>query len=87
MGMHTKDGRPVTDEMLDEWAEAYERGEWPEGKTVVMGRPRLADEEVRPVTFKLPVSTIRALDLKALAPGGTRSQALRQAIDDYLAQA
>ncbi len=86
MSMHTKDGRPVTDEMLDEWPEAYERGEWPEGKTVVMGRPRLADEEVRPVTFKLPVSPF------ARSPESARAlrhevAALRQAVDDYLAQA
>lgn len=82
----TSNGVEITEELLDEWADAYERGEWSDGKTLILGRPRLADEEVRPVTFKLPLSKIAALDLKASQRGGTRSEALREAVDEYLAQ-
>ena len=77
----------VTDEQLERWAQQFESGEWPEGVTVPVGRPRLADEDVLPVTFKLPVSKIIALDAKAFERGGTRSQVLREAVDEYLKQA
>lgn len=88
MDVTTKNGIVITDDMFDEMASGYERGEWPGEPTgvVILGRPRLADEEVRPVTFKLPVSKIVALDLKASQRGGTRSEALREAVDEYLAQ-
>jgi len=76
----------VTDEQLDQEAKEYENGTWdaPLGK-LVMGRPSLADEEVKPVTFRLPLSQILALDEKASAQGDTRSEALREAIKEYLA--
>lgn len=42
------DGREVTEEMIDRWCEAYERGEFPEGERtvggVVRGRPPLSNE-------------------------------------------
>lgn len=77
----------VTAAELDSLAEPFERGEWPEGKTVVMGRPRLAQEEVRSVTFKLPVSQIAALDRLAESSGRTRSEVLREATTRELAAA
>jgi hypothetical protein len=77
----------VTNEQLDAWAEQFERGEWPGTKTVLLGRPRLANEELRTVTFKLPVSKIMTLDERATARGCTRSEELREAIDEYLLRA
>jgi hypothetical protein len=73
--------------MLDEWADAFESGTWPEGRTVVLGRPRMASEEVRPVTFKLPISKINALDRLASNQGETRSEFLRNVIDRELTAA
>jgi hypothetical protein len=87
MDMTTKTGKPVTDEILDEWAEAFERGEWPEGKTVILGRPSIADEEVKLVTFRLPVSKVIEFDQKTALKGITRSEGLRDAVNDYLARA
>jgi len=87
MDMKTKDGRPVTDEMLDKWADDFEKGKWPDGKTVILGRPRLATEEVQSITVKLPRSKVLALEKKASQKGCNRSEALREAIDDYLALA
>ena len=46
-------GQVITDALIDQWCEAYERGEFPEGERtvggVVMGRPPLSMEKtVRP---------------------------------------
>ncbi|MDR2109625.1 MAG: ribbon-helix-helix domain-containing protein [Coriobacteriales bacterium] len=78
----------VTEQMLDEMAEEYENGTWsgPVGK-IVMGRPSIANEEVRPITFRLPLAKIKALDDRASQLGGTRSEALREAVNEYLAHA
>ena len=84
--MKTKSGKPVTPGMLDDWAGAFERGEWPKGRTVVVGRPSLAPEEVRPVTFKLPVSVIAEIDAKAAGCGETRSEFLRSIIGKRLSE-
>lgn len=77
----------VTEQQLDALAAPFEEGRWPEGRTVLIGRPRLAEEEVRPVTFKLPVSQIAALDRLAEKAGCTRSEALREAVRRELAAA
>ena len=87
MDMRTKNGKRVTTEKLDEWAQSFESGEWPSGKTVILGRPRLATEEVQPVTVKLPKSKLLALEEKASRMGFNRSEALREAVDEYLAHA
>jgi hypothetical protein len=72
---------------LDASASAYERGEWPTGKVTRIGRPSIASEEVRPITVRLPVSQITALDHKAAKFGTTRSSAVREAIGGWLEQA
>jgi hypothetical protein len=89
MSIQTKNGVLLTEEMIEELAAAYESGNWPGVATgeIVMGRPRLADEEVKTVTFKLPVSKIVALDKKAKSRAATRSDALREAVDGYLSHA
>lgn len=73
----------VTEEELDGWAEEYERGTWDAstlGKTR-RGRPSLAFEDVKPVTFRLPASQIRAMDECAEKRGITRSEFLRDAVE------
>lgn len=80
----------VTDEQLDQWAEEYENETWDVSGLgeVMRGRPRLsAQEDAKQVTFRLPASKIVELDVAAAAHGCTRSEALRDAVDDYLAQA
>lgn len=72
---------------LDALAEPFEHGRWPKGKTSLIGRPRLSEEEVRSVTFKLPVSQIAALDKLAKATGSSRSDTLRRAVTRELARA
>jgi hypothetical protein len=72
---------------LKKSADAYTRGDWPDGKITRVGRPSLAAEEVRPVTVRLPVSQIRELDSKAQSKGETRSSAVREAVGKWLLQA
>lgn len=77
----------VTCEQLDAMAEPFESGDWPSGRTRLIGRPRLSEEEVRSVTFKLPVSQIAALDDLARTTGCSRSDTLRRAVARELAAA
>ena len=78
----------VTEEQLNAEANEYEDGSWnaPLGKLIV-GRPSIANEEVKPITIRLPVSKIAAIDKTATNLGITRSAVMRDAVDNYLAQA
>jgi hypothetical protein len=75
----------VTDKQLDVEAKEYEDGTWdaPMGKTI-MGRPSIANEEIRLITVRLPLSKVLALEKRAAVMGETRSQVLREAVDEYL---
>ena len=78
---------PLTDELLDEWAEACERGEYPGTPgEIVVGRPRISAEDLATITFKLPKSQVAALDETAKRAGETRSQFLRSLVNDALAR-
>ena len=85
-GFIAENGQPITDEMLDEMAERHLSGDWSKARIgkVVIGRPSIADEEVRSVVFRLPVSKIAAIDTYAAELGETRSQFLRSAVDAAL---
>lgn len=75
----------VTDEQLNRMAAEYESGSWEGGVgTIVPGRPRIYDEEMETISFRLPKSRVNAIDAKARRNGETRSQFLRQAVDDAL---
>lgn len=66
-------------------SEEYENGDWSGGVgTVVPGRPRLYDEELETVTFRISKSRVRAIDARARRDGSARSQFLRQAVDAAL---
>ena len=71
---------------LDELGDAYESDEWDASQLgkVVMGRPRLPDEETRAVTVRLPISQIAALDRVAKLGGKTRSAAMRDVLGAWL---
>jgi len=70
---------------IKERAKAYESGEWPPGKTTIIGRPPLYDDELESVTFRLPKSRIRAIEELITQKGETRSEFLRKAVDKALA--
>ena len=79
----------VTEEQLDEWAEACERGEYPGEPTgeIILGRPLMFGEEMKPVTFKETVTKIIAINARAAELDLSRSDYLRQLVDRDLAQA
>jgi hypothetical protein len=82
-----ENGKKLTDSDFDRMAQEYEEGTWAEplGK-VVMGRPRLSDEDAKVISFKLPVSRIDAIDKLAKRSGETRSEFLRDLVDRALVE-
>ena len=68
----------VTEEALDKLAEQYESGNWPEGHTVLLGRPRISDEDLVSVTIKLPKTQLEAIDNGATQEGKSRSAYMRK---------
>ena len=76
-------GIEITDELLEKWAQPWERGEVPgiaAGFVSAPGRPRISEEETKVVALRLPISIINAIDLKAQRFGETRSQCIRLAV-------
>ena len=89
MSITTINGHVISDEQIEEWAEACERGEYP-GKPsgeILVGRPLMFDEEMRPVTFKLPLSKVQAVNERAAELDLSRSDYLRQLVDRDLEKA
>ncbi|MDR1422220.1 MAG: hypothetical protein LBI64_05080 [Coriobacteriales bacterium] len=89
MSVTTKSGRILTDEMLDKMAEACERGEYPGTPVgeILVGRPLLFGEELKPVTFKETERKIAAIDRRAASLDVSRSDYLRHLVDEDLATA
>jgi hypothetical protein len=56
-------GQELTDEMIDGWCDAYEKGEFPEGEHtvggVVHGRPPISTEGAAVISAKVPVDMKR----------------------------
>ena len=79
----------VTEEQLDEWAEACERGEYPGKPTgeIIVGRPLMFGEEMKPVTFKETTTKIAAMNARAADLDLSRSDYLRMLVDRDLASA
>lgn len=67
--------------------EMAERGEWPEGATVHIGRPRELDEDSQMAAFRLSAAKAKAVDQKAAQQGKSRSNALREGVDERLLRA
>ncbi len=78
------DGTLLTDGMLDELAEEYENGAWEGHGKVSPGRPRIYDEDMETVSFRLPKSRIFAIGAVAKSRGESKSEFIREAIDAAL---
>lgn len=85
---YAEDGTLVTDEMLSELEAQASRGELkfdgpitygPPPDPPSVGRPRLADEELEVVSFKMPKSMSNLIKLAAKKAGSSRSAFLREA--------
>lgn len=72
---------------LEAQADAFDKGEWPRGKVTRIGRPPTGAEPTRPLTIRLRESKVNAVEYKAERLGISRTAALREAVDDWLAKA
>lgn len=83
-------GQEITDEMIDRWCEAYERGEFPVGEhtagCAVHGRPPLSDEGSAVLSVKVPLSMKKAIERRAGDEGVSTSVFVRDALADKLAK-
>ena len=85
------DGTILTEAMMDEIAEQMEKGIIPgkPGRILIAppGRPRISDEELVSLAFKVPRSQREAIDCAAAERNQTRSEFLRAAVEAALASA
>lgn len=82
--LHKKFG--VTPEYLEESAAEYESVSWDTMRfgEITQGRPRLSNEPLSTLTVKVPESRVAAIKMAAEKRGVSRSDFLRQAIDNEL---
>ncbi|NPD31933.1 ribbon-helix-helix protein, CopG family [Eggerthellaceae bacterium zg-997] len=84
-------GQEITDEMIERWCNAYEKGEFPPGERsvgpVIRGRPPLSHEETVVLSIKVPASMKKALEREASSQGQTASAFARDAINARLSSA
>jgi hypothetical protein len=88
MGYEKKDGTAITDDWMDAIAEAAENDQLPGivlSTETHAGRPRMyGDDELRTISFRLPLSRISAIERAAERKGESRSEFLRDAVDKAL---
>lgn len=81
-------GQEITDEMIERWCDAYERGEFPKGERtvggVVYGRPPLSEEGSVTFSVKIPVGMKKAIEKQAQKEGVSMGAFARSALTDRL---
>lgn len=81
-------GQEITEEMIDRWSDAYERGEFPEGEKtvgkVLYGRPPLSTDGTAVISIKVPVGMKVAVECRAKEEGVLTSAYARAALADKL---
>lgn len=79
----------MSEEEQDLLANAYESDNWEASNMgkVIKGRPRLAEEETRAITVRLPISQIAKIDQAASREGKSRSSTIRAVLDNWLKNA
>ena len=88
MSKSAKDNITMTDEMIEKLAEEWENDTWSGHlDKVVMGRPRISEEDLVNVTFRIPKSRLTSIERIANENGETRSEFLRNAVDRALISA
>ena len=65
---------------MEKAAEAYEKDEWPKGRTIKLGRPSISDEPSVVLSARVGESVLEAFDEKAKRHGQTRTERLRELI-------
>ena len=76
----------VTSDQIDAWAAEYESGDWSHMQfgEVIKGRPKIFSEPLDTITVKVPHSRVVAMQKISEETGASRSDFIRQAIDQAL---
>ena len=82
--METIDGVPVTDEMIQEWADEAERG-YDVDVLKKRGRRPIGDGAARVVPVRMDYSLVAAVDQRAEKDGTSRSEIIRSAVRAFVA--
>ena len=82
--METIDGVPVTDEMIQEWADEAERG-YDVEVLKKRGRRPIGDGAARVVPVRMDESLAAAVDQRAEKDGTSRSEIIRSAVRAFVA--
>ena len=82
--METIDGVPVTDEMIQEWADEAARG-YDVDVLKKRGRRPIGDGAARVVPVRMDDSLVAAVDQRAEKDGTSRSEIIRSAVRAFVA--
>ena len=82
--MESINGVPVTDEMIQEWADEAERG-YDVDVLKKRGRRPVGDGAARVVPVRMDDSLIAAVDQRAEKDGTSRSEIIRSAVRAFVA--
>ena len=82
--MESINGVPVTDEMIQEWADEAERG-YDVEVLKKRGRRPLGDGAARVVPVRMDDSLVAAVDQRAEEDGTSRSEVIRSAVRAFVA--
>ncbi len=81
-------GQEITEDTIDRWCDAYDRGEFPEGEhsvgKVVHGRPPLSSEGSVTFSIKIPLGMKKAIERQAESEGVSMGAYARSALTDKL---
>ena len=84
MSFVAHNGEILDDAAFDARAREYEEGTWSGVSEVSAGRPKMYDEDMETVSFRLPKSRMSAIEAHIGLHGGSKSQFFRDAIDEAL---
>lgn len=82
--METIDGVPVTDEMIQAWADEAERG-YDVEVLRARGRRPTGDDAARIVPVRMDEDLVAAVDRRAVRDGTSRSEIIRSAVRAFIA--
>ena len=82
--MESINGVPVTDEMIQEWADEAERG-YDVEVLKKRGRRPIGDGAARVVPVRMDESLVAAVDQRAKKDGTSRSEIIRSAVRAFVA--
>ncbi|AMD99220.1 CopG family transcriptional regulator [Actinomyces oris] len=82
--MESINGVPVTDEMIQEWADEAERG-YDVDVLKKRGRRPIGDGAARVVPVRMDDSLVAAVDQRAEKDGTSRSEIIRSAVRAFVA--